>query len=220
VDYTRDGDTKLIAALLHSSSSSAYECCRRRAEDMDEGQRKEMLLAAFRHMEFFDAVLREFEYVDLTFDLIVSATCFAQLKRHRLATLTAQNYEPELGVTVPPSVKDIGAEKQFLDLVNRTNNTYEELNKNMEEGAEYILTNAHRRRVLFKVNARELYHISRLREDETAQWDIRSLVREMSRSAREALPLTFLLIGGKDRYPEIYERVFGENPGAIPPKPV
>ena len=81
-----------------------------------------------------------------------------------------------------------------------------------------MLTNAHRRRVLLKVNARELYHISRLREDATAQWDIRSVAGEMSRLAREVMPLTCLLLGGKDTYPDRYKDIFGRPPKLFPPE--
>jgi thymidylate synthase ThyX len=68
------------------------------------------------------------------------------------------------------------------------------------------------------VNARELYHISRLREDAHAQWDIQNVSREMSKLAKKKLPLTFMLIGGKDKYPEIYKSVYGVTPKVIPPK--
>jgi len=88
----------------------------------------------------------------------------------------------------------------------------------MDVGAEYILTNSHRRRVLLKVNARELYHISRLREDASAQWDIRDVVHKMIDLAKEVMPLTFLLIGAKDRYPDIYKNLFGRLPRVTPPK--
>jgi thymidylate synthase ThyX len=91
------------------------------------------------------------------------------------------------------------------------------LKEKTDYGAEYVLTNAHRRRVLLKVNARELYHISRLREDATAQWDIREVAGEISRLAREVMPLTFLLAGGKDAYPGRYEEVFGRPPKLFPP---
>jgi len=100
VDHTPEGDSRLIAALLHTSSTLPYEGCLRKAKSLGNTEKKDLCLAAFRHMEFYDAVLREFEYLDLTFELIISATCFAQLKRHRMATLTAQPYNPNLGVTV------------------------------------------------------------------------------------------------------------------------
>ena len=41
---------------------------------------------------------REFEMADITFQAVVSAANFAQLKRHRLATLMAGDYAPELGI--------------------------------------------------------------------------------------------------------------------------
>jgi len=217
VDCTPQADVKLVASLIHTVSENSYKKCLQKAEKLGEGERKKTVKAALNHMEFYDAVLREFEYVDLTFDLIVSATCFAQLKRHRMATLTYQKYNPELGVTVPPSIRDVGMEKDFMGVIEKTNDVYQELLHSMDAGAQYVLTNAHRRRVLLKMNAREFYHFSRLREDETAQWEIRSLAHQMREKAKQVMPLTFMLIGGKDRYPEIYESVFGRSPKFKPP---
>jgi flavin-dependent thymidylate synthase len=217
VDYTADGDTRLIAALLHTSSRCPYRACLEKASSLDVKQKKNLCKAAFEHMEFFDAVLREFEYVDLTYDLEISATCFAQLKRHRMATLTAQPYHPALGVVVPPSVIDIGAERDFLDVVGQTEECYWMLKDTLKTGADYVLTNAHKKRVLMKVNARELYHIARLREDITAQWDIRQIVGRMSQQAKEVMPLAFLLIGAKNSYPELYKILFDKLPKRIPP---
>jgi len=101
--------------------------------------------------------------------------------------------------------------------IARTNAAYETLRRSVGGAADYILTNSHRRRVLFKTNARELYHISRLREDATAQWDIRAITGRMSALAKKTMPLTCLLLGGKDAFPEIYRRVFGRKPAILPP---
>lgn len=218
VDFTPEADVKLIASLLHTSSFLSFEECLKYAKTIKSGQKKDILRLAFKYMEFYDTTLREFEYVSLTFDLIVSASCFAQLKRHRMTTQTAQKYDPELGVTIPPSIQEIGARREFMEMIEKTNHVYSRLKENMDFGAEYVLTNAHRRRVLLNVNAREFYHISRLREDVTAQWDIRALVEKMSKLAKEVMPLTFLLIGGKDVYSEIYEKIFNKPPKFFPPK--
>ena len=207
-----------MAALLHSSSALPYEACFAKAKTLSLKEKQSFLKRAWQHMEFYDFALREFEYLDLQFDLIVSATCFAQLKRHRMATLTSQSYNPDLGVTVPPSVEAVGSQKEFLEMIQRTNDVYDLLKKKLEDGAEYVLTNAHRKRVLFKVNIRELYHISRLREDMTAQWDIRQVVGQMVERAKDVMPIACLLIGGKDAFPEIYKRVYGRFPKLDPPK--
>ncbi len=218
VDHTPDADARLAASLLHSSSSLPYMECFQKARRLRPEDKKELLELAFKHMEFYDFPLREFEYVSLTYDLVISASCFAQLKRHRMATLTAQGYHPGLGVTVPPSLQEIGARKEFMEIIDETNRVYSLLKEKTDYGAEYVMTNAHRRRVLLKVNARELYHISRLREDSTAQWDIREVAGEISRLAREVMPLTCLLVGGKDAYPGMYEEVFGRPPKIFPPE--
>lgn len=218
VNYTLDADTKLTASLLHSTSFSSYEACLRRARQLQPEEKEGIVKTAFQHMEFYDAPLREFEHVDLTFELVVSAACFAQLKRHRMATLTAQDYDPGLGVTVPPAVEAVSLRVEFIDLVDQANEVYFSLRKAMPYGAEYVLTNAHRRRVLLKINARELYHISRLREDAAAQWDIRFFAARMSQMAKQVMPLTCLLIGGKDTYPEVYKKIFGRPPKFSPPE--
>jgi thymidylate synthase ThyX len=135
-----------------------------------------------------------------------------------MATLTAQDYDPALGATIPPSIEAVGAGREFRELIARTNATYEDLLPKAGPAAAYVLTNAHRRRVLLKVNVRELYHISRLREDPTAQWEIREIAGRMSGLARKEMPLSGLLLGGKDKYPALYQKVFGKLPKSLPPQ--
>jgi len=163
-------------------------------------------------MQLYDSMLREFEYVNLTFNLTLSAACFGQLKRHRMSTITSQAYDPGLGVTIPESIKEIGMEGEFNRIIDKTNQVYDQINKEIPLAAPYVLTNAHRKRVLIRLNARELYHISRLREDTHAQWDIQNISRVMASKAREVMPLTFALIGGKDKYSRIYQKLYGEPP--------
>ncbi|MHB8055784.1 MAG: FAD-dependent thymidylate synthase, partial [Candidatus Aminicenantales bacterium] len=71
---------------------------------------------------------------------------------------------------------------------------------------------AHRRRVLLHINARELYHLVRLREDAAAQWEIRRVAADMSRLARARFPLTGMLLCGKDAYPGQYAKIYGHPP--------
>ena len=216
-EATVDGDDRIVAALLHSSTAMSYEHCLKRTRWLSPADKARVVKAALGYMEFHDFPPREFEYADLTFSLILSASCFAQLKRHRMATLTAQDYDPTLGATVPPSVEAVGAGSEFKTLIARTNETYAALRPKAGAAAAYVLTNAHRRRALLKVNVRELYHISRLREDPSAQWEIREIVGRMSALARKAMPLSCLLLGGKEDYPAVYRKIFGVDPKSRPP---
>jgi len=212
VEFTKDGDILVLAALLHTSSNTSYEQCRSLARSLPEDKQKEIFKVAWQNMQFYDSMLREFEYVNLTFNVSLSAACFGQLKRHRMSTITAQAYEPSLGVTIPESIKEIKQESRFQKIIDKTNQVYEKIKREIPLAAPYILTNAHRKRVLIRLNARELYHISRLREDTHAQWDIQNISCAMTDEAKVVMPLAFGLIGGKDKYNEIYKNIFGRLP--------
>ncbi len=104
IDYTPDADERLAAALLFACSNRDFDSCTSAVKNLT-GRRKELLVGtAFAHLESYDRVLREFELITLTYEAVVSASNFAQLKRHRMATIIAQDYDTGLGVEVPPSI--------------------------------------------------------------------------------------------------------------------
>ena len=212
VEHTKDADDVLAASLLYAVSKDPYDSCVSAAKKMSSEEKKELVKASCRHMELFDTTLREYENVNFTFDVALSSSCFAQLKRHRMATIIAKDYDIDLGVTIPPSIKEVGMEKAFMEVTDRTERVYEEIKKENPLAAPYVLTNAHKRRILFSCNARELYHVSRLREDTHAQWDIQNISGLMSQEARKAAPIACMFIGGKDGYPGIYTKSFGHPP--------
>ena len=209
--FTPDADRRLIAALLYGLNKGSYEECFAQATKLPKEEGKTIIKDALRHIQAYDQVRREFEIVELTYDLTVSASCFAQLKRHRMATIVSQDYHPALGNTIPPNLLSAGLQEAFLDLIETTNETYDQILKEAPQAAPYILTNSHRRRVLLKVNARELYHMARLRADRHAQWDIRSIVEEMLACARNVMPLTLMLACGRDAFPEAYQSIFSKE---------
>lgn len=212
VEYTRDGDGRILAALLSSSTGRDYRSCWNALKRMSTKKRMGLFKKACARLELYDAPLREFEYADLCFSVIVSAGCFGQLKRHRMSTMVWGDYDPTLGVTLPQAVKAVGEEQRFLEVIEKTERLYKKIESHIPGIGSYILTNAHRRRVLIKVNLREIYHMSRLREDPTAQWDIREITHQMSVLARKALPITTSLLGGKSVYPEVYKKIYGRYP--------
>jgi len=212
VEFTPDADTVIAACLLHTSSGLCYERCKTIAKGLSQDKKEKLFKACWRNMQFYDSMLREFEYANLTFDIVLSAACFGQLKRHRMSTITTQPYNPALGVTVPESIKNIGMEKYFQEIISRVDEVYALISKEAPLAAPYILTNAHRRRVLMRLNARELYHVSRLREDTHAQWDIQNISRAMVKQGKKVMPLTLKLAAGKDKYNQIYEGLYGQAP--------
>lgn len=212
VDYTPDGDNRILAALLFRTSKRSYGDALRCVRNLSKKKKFMLFKKSCERMELYDVLLREFEFTNLTFSLIVSAGCFGQLKRHRIASISCQGYEPELGLTIPESVIQVGEEKGFTRIAKKSAAVYKKIEKKHPGVGSYILTNAHRKRVLLSVNLREFYHISRLREDPTAQWDIRYKANKMSKLAKKVMPITTLLLGGKSDYPKIYSKLFGKDP--------
>ena len=212
VDYTPNADNKLLATLMHSTSSVSYAECLNRIERHTLARKKEIFKLACRDLQAYDAVLREFEHLYVTYELVISATCYAQLKRHRIATMTVQPYNPNVGWTIPESVAEIKEHRNFKDLLAQTEEVYGHIAEQHPVAAQYVLTNSYQRRVLMTLDARELYHIARLREDAAAQWDIRDIATRMVEQARNVMPLALMLACGKDEYARVYEKVFGEPP--------
>jgi flavin-dependent thymidylate synthase len=219
VEHTRDGDDRVLAALLFRVSGRSYDDCMSAVKTMSKRRKIDLFKRACKNMELYDVALREFEFANLSYSLVVSGGCFGQLKRHRMASITWGDYDPELGVTIPESIWEVGEEKRFLEITEETNGFFREIEKYSPGLGSYILTNAHRRRVLMNVNLRELYHVSRLREDPTAQWDIRDKAQKMSVLAKKVFPITTQLLGGKSEYSQVYHRLYGRFPKVreVPP---
>lgn len=208
IDYTRYGDDKIIAAIIGKICYCSHQTALSRVKRLSDKQKLEYIKTAFRHAQLYDTVLREFEHSYLTYDLILSASCFAQLKRHRITTITSQEYNPDLGVTIPSTIKLSKQIDLFNRVMEKTEKAYQKIYPRLPQIAPYILTQAHRRRVLLTINIRELYHIARLRLDATAQWDIRALTEQMLSQAKEKMPLALTFCCAKDSYDVIYKKYF------------
>ncbi len=197
-DHTPDPDSTIASALLYPYMQRSLAECREHLRAQGQEDLRYIFGIVYKSMELWDALPRAFETVSFTFELIVSATAFAQLKRHRMATLLTQDYDPDLGRTVPEAITRAGLAELFHAKLDNVEKMYRELREQAPEVAPYVLTNTHRRRVLMRLNARDLGHLSRLRCDHEAQWDIRDLASEMVVQAQKVMPLAGIFYGGKD----------------------
>jgi len=211
VDWSPDADRSTVLAILHSHSKESAEKCKKLADELvNNGKAADFIRDYLKHANPWEATTREFEAADFIFEIVLSAACYGQMKRHRMSTQLVQEYDPSLGYTYPPSVIETGLKDEFEALYKHTSEVYHELAKYHRTAAQYVLTNGHRRRMLVKANSRELYHISRLREDAHAQWDIRNVSGDMLALAREKAPHTMMLAWGKDKFLEKKRELMSE----------
>jgi len=198
IHATPQGDTLVIAALVSEALAWPFETVFNEVSRLDPNDALRLLEAALSGLSIHDPLPRAFEHAALTVQMTLSAAAFGQLKRHRMATLQAAPYDPGLGLTIPPSLGGAGLEEVLVRAGQDAAALWSLLGGPAEPVASYALLNAHRREALVTLNLREIYHVSRLREDAHAQWDIRTLAASLSGLARQAFPLTARWLGGKD----------------------
>lgn len=191
---------KIIIAILIKTSSLNFNQAVTIVEEWTDEKKLSVLDLSIKDLEFFDSVIREYEIGDFIFNISLSSSAFAQLKRHRMTTQIIGGYSTSLGVTIPHSIKEIDEEEYFMNKINKINMFYNELFTKIGKTANYLLTNAHKRNVLFKCNMRELIHIARLRADSHAQWDIRELTNKMIKLVIAQYPFFKKVLVGKDKF--------------------
>lgn len=202
-------DDSIIAGLLFSSSGLDYGLSLGLVHSLSEEDKVRILNTADKYQEHHDPKLREYELGDRVADIELSSSAFAQIKRHRMNTLISQAYNSELGITIPNSISRSGLGNQLFNIAQLSTELYNEM---LQEGlpvsvAEYILTNAHRRRVLFDANNRQVHAFGSERENLPAQWDIRNIANQYHDLIQLESPLTTRSLGGKHAFYEIKEKI-------------
>lgn len=200
---TEDADTRVLDALFLRSG------IHRSAAGLTVDEQRDMFVEIYKILQAWDPVPREFEYAEAVFDVAISAAAFGQLKRHRMATITSAAYHPCEGITQPPLFNNTPAVTLFEEAVRDAEAFHDVIHARNPAAAAYPLLNAHRRRVRIKINARELNHLSRLREDQHAQWDIRTIAHEMIQLASRSMPLSVMCACGKDAFEEKRGSILG-----------
>ena len=215
IDWTENADERVLTAIYASEKGIPFEHAGESVGNLTDSEKKNIFLQLFENMEFFDSPPREFEMVDISFEAVISASNFAQLKRHRIATLLTSAYDLANGTTIPESIVSNGLAEEFNTIIHQTDNLYRQFKPKYGPAADYILTNAHRRRIFMKMNLRALYHFIRLREDHHTQWDIRNLATWLGQTVKQKMPLSAMLLCGKSEYPKNYESIYQKAPKTL-----
>ncbi len=177
IDYPEYKIDKLVEAILFSLNYGDYYHCEYLTSTLSNLEKEGILFNSTKDLNVHDSLAREYELIDILFELNISASCYAQLKRHRMTTQICTPYSLEF--IMPKSIY-YTCKNLFIDHLNKTNELYKQLNMEYPTKiCEYFLTNAHTRKVLLKVNLRELNHIKNLRTNKHAQWEIKEVVNIM-----------------------------------------
>ncbi len=201
VHFDRFSEVKLAAALLFRQQSCEYQAAWQQAQEMDGEARLGLIDSLLENLGDHDALIREFELVDYTFEFIMDYGAYREFKRHRMQSYFPQAFTPELGYKVPQLLVDAGLEEDFRQAIAGAEAGYRRLTQAVPLAAPYLLTHAHHRRVLSKLNLRECYHLFKLRTSRQAHESVREPVIAAMRLAVEAQPNLFRWLRLRD-YPD------------------
>ena len=191
VDWDRQAEEKLAAALVYGQSAASYDEVWRQVRGMSPEQRQGIIAGAVAELGPHDAPVREFEVVDYTFEFVMDYGAYREFKRHRMQSYIPQPLSTSLGRRVPQLVVDAGLADQFNEALNQVDFAYDQVAQFSPPVAEYLVTHAHYRRVFTKMNLRECYHLFKLRTSDLAHAAIREPVLEAMRQVVEVQPELF-----------------------------
>ncbi|UCE46070.1 MAG: FAD-dependent thymidylate synthase [Methanobacteriota archaeon] len=138
------------------------------------------------------------EHAHFTFSVEgVSRALTHQLVRHRIASYSQQSQRyvsmEKAEYVIPPKIADDEmAKAAFTKAMDEAWRVYRDLSKAVpKEDARYVLPNACHTNITLTMNARELWHLFRLRCCRRAQWEIRLMAWMMLAEAKRVAPILF-----------------------------
>lgn len=189
LEFDPAGEEKVLAALLYRFGQSSYLECEQQVTKLNQAERENLVETLFKEIGAFDVPLRELEYTQYVFDVIMDQGAFFEFKRHRMMAQTAQSLTTRLGFAMPKAFVEAVLDEKFIKIMRHTSEVYETLSTWNSSVASYIVPNAFNRRVLFSLNLRELFHFSKIRCNTNAHFSIRRVGRGMIEQIKPIHPL-------------------------------
>lgn len=190
VDYDREGETHILAAVLFRfGSDSTFGDCLNYVGALSYEAKQALAQELMSDRGSFDQALREFEYAQLTFEVVMDQGAYFEFKRHRMMTQTAQPLTANRGFAVPKGILDAGCEEAYRTAMRQAAELYHRIAAVNPDVASYTIPNGFNRRVFFQMNLREAFNFCRLRAAENAHFSIRCVALRLAAAIREVYPI-------------------------------
>jgi thymidylate synthase ThyX len=186
-DFDPDGEVKVVAAALYSSSRLPDEQLLQIARGMSAGERARVLRAYTgertnrRHRPG-----RAFERTSYRFDMLADYGAFRDLQRHRILTLEWQPLSPDHGYNVADAIQEAGGMDDWKRVMDDAARLHGRLcEAGFDIVAPYAIPMAYRVRFFMEMNAREAMHVIELRTQPAGHASYRRVCQEMHRLIAE-----------------------------------
>jgi thymidylate synthase ThyX len=180
VDYDPDGEVKVVAAMLYSSSHLPETVIEDRVRAMSVDDRLAVIRAYVgergnrRHKPG-----RALERTSYRFDVLSDYGAFRDLQRHRLLTIEWQDLTPRHGFVRPEAIADAGAMERFDAAMATSADLHDAVAQLFPAQASYAVALAYRVRYVMQMNAREAMHLVELRSAPQGHPSYRIVAQDM-----------------------------------------
>jgi len=189
VYYDWDGERRVLAAALYRFGEMTYADALSYVASLSEEAKATLAESLLGRLGKFDVPLRELEYCNYTFDLVMDQGAYAEFKRHRMMSQTPQKLTTRLGYATPLLITEAGFESEYQAAMEAATNMYEQLYDFNPAVAQYVVPNGFNRRVLAQFNLREAFAFCQLRSAANAHFSIRRVAQKMYEEMTRVHPL-------------------------------
>lgn len=188
VDFDEEAENKIINSLFYRVSGESYQEISKKIKKLPLVEKNKILGKILAKRKPMEPVPREFEQIYYTFDILIDYGAFRDLQRHRVCTQINQELTNKYGYQVSEEIEKYGLAKEFEKKMKETSGVYEKIVKKFPVEAQYILPLAFRKRLLMKLNLRELFYLVPLRTSVMAHPSYRLIVQQMYQAVENVHP--------------------------------
>jgi len=205
IEFDRELENRILAAALYRFGIDDYAHAMNAVRDLAPADRQRLANEILSGLEKFDIPLREVEYGNFTFDVMLDQGGYFELKRHRMMTQTPQRLTTTLGYAMPRRIVAAGLEDHYRTAMQLAADAFEQVSAWNPAVASYLVPNAYNRRVLLQVNLRSALHLLSLRSASNAHFSLRRITQRMAEEMRAVLPLLGAYISTNEK--ETWQKV-------------
>jgi thymidylate synthase ThyX len=188
LSFNPDVEEQILSAAAAHYNGLTYTQARSLISKAKNKTKFDMIESIFAGLDGHDIPIRELEYGDLMFEIILDQGAYLELKRHRMMTQTPLPFTPQFGYSIPLLIQKAGLLDVYCQTMDMAKIAYDSLYKTSPAAASYVLPNAFNRCVILQTNFRSLYHFVGLRTAPNAHFSMRRIGHQMADQVKEVLP--------------------------------
>ena len=186
VDFDPEAELKMVASMLYPYAHLPEDQLEREVGAMGAEDRLSVVRAyAGTRANRRHKPGRALERPVYRFDILADYGAFRDLQRHRMLTLEWQKLSPRHGYTRPEAVDAAGCAPVFDEVMERSEELYDLLDRDFPEQASYAVSFAYKVRFAMSINARAAMHLIELRTTPQGHSVYRGIGQEMWRLIRD-----------------------------------